>query len=74
MKWLPYGGLYLTGGLTPKNIELIADPNGPFMPALLDKGRVSGMLSNIPVFAVLVDNLGERGAHRQVRYNVCLNF
>lgn len=65
LKWLPYGGLYLTGGLTPKNIDLISDPNGPFLAALLDKGRVSDMLSNIPVYAVMVENLGERGAHRQ---------
>lgn len=64
LKWLPYGGLYLTGGLTPKNIDLIKDPNGPFLHAMLDKGRVSGMLCSIPVFAVLVENLGERGAHR----------
>jgi hypothetical protein len=28
------------------------------------KGRVSGMLLTIPIFAVTVDNLGERGAHR----------
>jgi hypothetical protein len=37
LKWLPYGGLYLTGGLTPKNIELIQDPDGPFLGAFLDK-------------------------------------
>ena len=60
LKWLPYGGLYLTGGLTPKNIDYIRSP--AFMEALLDKGRVSGMLNTIPVIAVLVENLGERGA------------
>lgn len=27
------------------------------------QGRVSGMLSAVPVYAVLVDDLGERGAH-----------
>jgi len=63
LKWLPYGGLYLTGGLTPKNLDLIKDPDGPFMAALLDKGRVSGMLCSMPIYAVLVENLGERGAH-----------
>lgn len=63
LKWLPYGGLYLTGGLTPKNIDLIKDPNGPFLTALQDKGRVSGMICSIPIFAVMVENLGERGAH-----------
>jgi hypothetical protein len=30
-------GLYLTGGLTPKNINWIKDPNGPFMSAFYDK-------------------------------------
>ena len=63
LKFLPYGGIYLTGGLTPKNIELIRDPQWGFMRSLLDKGRVSGMLDAVPVFAVLVEDLGERGAH-----------
>lgn len=44
LKWLPYGGLYLTGGLTPKNIGYIkgTEPGseGLFMTALLDKVRV----------------------------------
>jgi len=60
LKWMPCGGLYLTGGLTPKNLKWIKSP--AFMEALLDKGRVSGMLSSIPIYAVLVENLGERGA------------
>lgn len=62
LKWLPYGGLYLTGGLTPKNIDQLKDPQGPFMRAFRDKGRVSGMLNSVPVYAVLVEDLGERGA------------
>ncbi len=37
LKWLPYGGLYLTGGLTPKNMNLIRDPSKGFMQSLLDK-------------------------------------
>lgn len=63
LKFLPYGGLYLTGGLTPKNMHLLRDPKGPFMSAFRDKGRVSDMLAGIPVFAVKVEDLGERGAH-----------
>jgi glucokinase len=63
LKWLPFGGLYLVGGLTPKNIDLLKDSDGPFMTAFLDKGRVSGMLNGIPVYAVMVEDLGERGAH-----------
>merc|ERR1711871_117788 len=64
LKLLPRGGLFLTGGLTPKNLDLIAEENGPFMQAMLDKGRVSGMLDGVPVYAVLAEDLGERGAHR----------
>lgn len=78
-------GLYLTGGLTPKNIEWIRHADGLFMKALFDKvtcntygydtcsyeftykiiliqGRVSGMLNSIPIYAVMVEDLGERGA------------
>ena len=70
LKWLPYGGLYLTGGLTPKNIDLIRDPNGPFMTALLDKGRVKSLLYSVPIYAVIAENVTERGsayvAYKQV--------
>lgn len=37
---MPFGGLYLTGGLTPKFLDRIRDPDGPFMRAYFDKGRV----------------------------------
>jgi glucokinase len=64
LNWLPFGGLYITGGMTPKNIDLIATgPNGKFMTAFKDKGRVSGILEDIPIYAVLVEDVGERGAH-----------
>lgn len=63
LKFLPYGGLYLTGGLTPKNMHLLRDPQGAFMSAFRDKGRVSGMLQGIPLYAVKIEDLGERGAH-----------
>lgn len=33
------------------------------MAAFRDKGRVSPFLSKIPLYAVLVEDLGERGAH-----------
>ncbi|KAJ1434495.1 glucokinase [Ochromonadaceae sp. CCMP2298] len=66
LKWLPLGGLYLTGGLTPKNIAYVQGTvpgsEGLFMGALLDKGRVSGLLRHVPIYAVMVENLGERGA------------
>jgi len=67
LKWLPYGGLYLTGGLTPKNIHLLTGEHGLFMTAFRDKGRVSGMLNPIPVYAVMAEDLGQRS----VTYSLC---
>eukprot|EP00605_Chrysophyceae_sp_TOSAG23-4_P001616 GSChrysophyteH1.ASY1.ANO1.1776.1 assembled CDS len=63
LKWLPTSGLYITGGNTPKNIDEISNPDGLFMQALADKGRVSGILNDCPIYAVLVEDLGVRGAH-----------
>lgn len=63
LKWLPFGGLFITGGLTPKNIDRIAGPESVFMAAFRDKGRVSPFLAKVPLYAVLVEDLGERGAH-----------
>ena len=63
LKFLPFGGLFLTGGLTPKNMALLRPPQGPFMRAFRDKGRLSGVLEGVPVFAVKAEDLGERGAH-----------
>ena len=57
-------GLYIAGGLTPKNIDLLRHPEGPFMTAFRDKGRVSGILSTVPVYAVMVEDVGQRGAYR----------
>ena len=31
---------------------------------MLDKGRLSSAVNDVPVYAVMVENLGERGAHR----------
>jgi len=62
LKWMPFGGLFITGGLTPKNIDRIAGNDSLFMAAFQDKGRVSPFLKKIPLYAVLVEDLGERGA------------
>lgn len=45
--------------------------DGPFMKAFYDKGRVSGLLEEVPIYAVLVEDIGLRGAHfvaARVRY------
>jgi Glucokinase len=56
--------MFVTGGLTPKNINFIENEDSEFMKAYHDKGRVSPLLSHIPLFAVMVEDLGIRGAHR----------
>jgi len=63
LKWLPTGGLYVAGGLTPKNINLIRGENSPFMQAYWDKGRLKGCLKSIPMYAVMEGDMGLRGAH-----------
>lgn len=64
IKWIPTGGLFVTGGLTPKNIEYIEGTNTDFMISYLNKGRVAPVLENIPLYAVMVEDLGVRGAHK----------
>jgi glucokinase len=64
IKFIPTGGLFVTGGLTPKNIKYIEGPHTDFMMSYLNKGRVSPLLEQIPLFAVLVEDLGVRGAHK----------
>lgn len=62
IKWIPHGGLFVTGGLTPKNLSFVKGPD--FMDAYRDKGRVSPLLEKIPLFAVLGEDLGIRGVHQ----------
>jgi len=65
--FMPFGGLYLTGGVTKRQAEwMIRD--GSFMEAYKDKGRVSPLLEQVPLYVVKSDDMGQRGAHlRAVR-------
>ena len=63
LKWIPLGGLYIAGGLTPKNLSLIEGAGSPFMAAFHDKGRLTPLLKRVPVYAVLAEDIGQRGAH-----------
>jgi len=63
LKWMPFGGLYLVGGITPKNMGWIQGADGPFLTAFHDKGRVAGFLKGVPIYAPKVADMGERGAH-----------
>eukprot|EP00904_Undaria_pinnatifida_P011444 jgi/Undpi1/742/HiC_scaffold_10.g04206.m1 len=63
LRYIPTGGLFLAGGMTPKNLRLLKGEDSPFMKAFRDKGRVSGILEYVPVYAVLEEDIGLRGAH-----------
>jgi len=63
LKWIPLGGLYIAGGLTPKNLSLLRGDDSAFMQAFRDKGRLSPLIRRVPVYAVLAEDIGQRGAH-----------
>ena len=60
LKILPYGGLYVAGGIAGKNLELLK--SGPFLHAFTHKGRMSDLLKNVPVHVVLNPKVGLIGA------------
>jgi glucokinase len=60
LKLLPYGGLYIAGGIAAKNLPLMT--SGIFMQAFSDKGRVSPLLNAVPVHVVLNPQVGLIGA------------
>ena len=60
LKLLPYGGLYVAGGIAAKNLPLIT--RGAFMEAFTHKGRVSSLLEKVPVYIVLNPQVGLIGA------------
>lgn len=60
LKLLPYGGLYIAGGIAAKNLPLMTE--GSFMKAFRAKGRMTELLSNIPVHIVLNAQVGLMGA------------
>ncbi|NER81132.1 MAG: glucokinase [Leptolyngbya sp. SIO1D8] len=63
LKLLPYGGLYVAGGIAAKNLPLMT--SGSFMDAFTNKGRVSKLLEDIPVHIVLNPQVGLIGAARR---------
>lgn len=67
LKWIPTSGLFVTGGLTPKNLHFMVGSDSEFMKAYLHKGRVSPVLEQIPLYAVTTDDLGVRGAHQAAK-------
>lgn len=62
LKLLPYGGLYIAGGIAAKNLSFMT--NGSFLDAFTHKGRMSKLLEDIPIHLVLNPQVGLIGAAR----------
>jgi glucokinase len=60
LKLLPYGGLYIAGGIAAKILPLMKD--GRFICAFNQKGRMSDVLHKIPVRLVLNPQVGLLGS------------
>lgn len=60
LKLLPYGGLYIAGGIAGKNLPLMKE--GSFLHAFTQKGRMRSLLERIPVHIVLNPQVGLIGA------------
>jgi glucokinase len=62
LQFLPYGGLYVAGGITAQILPLILE--GSFLRAFLNKGRMKEILEKIPVYVIKNLNVGLMGAAR----------
>jgi glucokinase len=60
LKYLARGGVYVGGGIAPKMLPLLQD--GTFIQAFMDKGRLSELLSRIPVRVILEERAALYGA------------
>jgi len=57
---LPFGGLYVVGGIAPKILLQIKEEG--FLEAFHDKGRMSDLVKDIPLHIVLCPEVGLQGA------------
>jgi glucokinase len=57
---LALGGVYLAGGIAPRVVTRLKE--GPFVPSFRCKGRLSELLSRVPVWVVMNPNVGLLGA------------
>ena len=60
LKLLPYGGVYVAGGIAPKILPLLQD--GTFLTAFQEKGRMKSLLVNMPVYVITHPQIGLKGA------------
>ena len=63
LKLLPYGGLYVAGGIAAKNLVLLQESG--FLDAFRDKGRMRPVVERVPLHVVLNPRVGLIGAARR---------
>ena len=63
LMFLPRNGLFVVGGIAPKNMDWITPSDSVFRQALNDKGRQAAAIADIPVKVVTQTDCGLRGAH-----------
>lgn len=61
LKTLPFGGLYIAGGIAPKLLWAIEKDHN-FWHNLVNKGRMRGLLEKVPTFIVTHPQVGLLGA------------
>ncbi|MBC7780726.1 MAG: glucokinase [Proteobacteria bacterium] len=66
LTFMPRGGIYLGGGITPQIIDAMRD--GQFMQAFAAKGRFADQVAQIPVYIVLGRNPNLLGAAMIARH------
>ncbi|MCG6861325.1 MAG: glucokinase [Chromatiaceae bacterium] len=62
LKHMAVGGVYLGGGIAPKNLDLLR--RGPFLNAFFDKGRMETLMRQMPVKVILEQRVPLFGAAR----------
>jgi glucokinase len=60
LKVLPYGGIFIAGGIAPKILPLLQQET--FLHSFLAKGRMRSLLEQMPVYVVLNQAVGLIGA------------
>jgi len=61
LKTLPYGGIFIAGGIAPKVLKLLQEEDR-FLNAFKAKGRMEKVLAPIPIYVVQHERIGLLGA------------
>ncbi len=66
LAFLPYGGIYVGGGVSRRIKQLLLE-NDNFLTAFKTKGRMSRLMHNMPIHFIVTENAGIIGAAHYVR-------